>query len=150
MMHRRRLSLLYPQEPNAQIPIALEADFASTEARVTPYVIIPEIAPIVNTDNSSIELMTDITLSDAPTTTTTMIDQLPSILDSAPQQLLEIKDATGVEDVQGMPAVLDLTALNAEGVQQQYLQNAEPLSSVPLSRTTPETLNDIALEYLEI
>ena len=133
-----------------QIPIALEADFALTEARVTPYVIIPEIAPIVNTDNSSIELMTDITLSDAPTTTTTMIDQLPSILDSAPQQLLEIKDATGVEDVQGMPAVLDRTALNAEGVQQQYLQNAEPLSSVPLPRTTPETLNDIALEYLEI
>ena len=149
MMHGRRLSLLYPQEWSVQIPIALEADFASTEANVTPYVI-PDIAPIVNTDNSSIELMTDITLSDAPTTTTTMIDQLPAIIDSAPQQLLEIKDATGVEDVQGMPTVLNRTAFNAEGVQQQHLQNAEPLSSVPPLRTTLDTLNDVTLEYLEI
>ena len=97
--------------------------------------------------------MTDITLSDAPIATAKMIDQLPTVLNSAHQHVSEVKDATSVEEAEGMSTVLALNA-QTDGVQQQSLQNTDHLSpvltTVPPLQITFGILNDVALQFLEV
>ena len=145
MMHRRGLSVLYPQEPNIQIP-TLESDVGSTEATAITYVI-PEINPIVNIDNSSIELMTDITLSDAPIATAKMIDQLPTVLNSAHQHVSEVKDATSVEEAEGMSTVLALNA-QTDGVQQQELSLDHIDHQIPTLESDVGSTEATAITYV--